>query len=173
MKYENIKLKKELSQAEYISLVDALVSIQIFENESGELEYHPQYLTTTLPSIIALYCLDGIEFAEDDVLFDKDFIDKLNADKIIHAITNFMIFDDEAEARNLGYFQIPFYYYKALEDADAIVRQKLKDATASGKLLKLVSAFMAGAIDGLKNSDIQKSFNELADLVNNDDRKLN
>ena len=171
MKYENVKFKDELSQEEYISLVDAISSIQLFENEEGELEYHPQYLTTTLPSIIALYCLDGIEFDEKDVLFDKDFIDRLNADKRIHEITQYVMYDGMVKTPEGIGTTYPHYYYTALEDANKIVQQKLKDATASGKLFKLVSAFMVGVINGLEKPENKSVLEELVNLKNNTSEK--
>lgn len=173
MKYTNLKIRERLGQAEYISLVDSIVNIQLMKDDNGNLEYHPEYLTTTLPSIVTAFCIEGIEFEDGDTLYDVDFINRIMADNNISSITDYIIYGvDRPEIPNFDYVT-PLYFYRAIEDSKLIIEQRLKNATAAGQLLKIVSAFMTGVVDGIKKEDISGVLKKLTSENKTENKKLN
>ena len=70
MKYNenDIRIKRSIPSVDYCKLVDSIVQVQLFVDE-----YHPEYLTTALPSIIAHVAIEGIEWEDDEKnMFNDD-----------------------------------------------------------------------------------------------------
>ena len=67
MKIGEVKVKRRVSDIDYFAMVDQMVNIA-FTHDPGNFdvftEYRPDQLTIAAPSIIAKFCLDGLELEE-------------------------------------------------------------------------------------------------------------
>ena len=122
MKYNesDIKIRRSIPSVDYCKLVDSIVQVQLFVDE-----YHPEYLTTALPSIIAHVAIDGIEWEDDEKnMFNDDVAQAVLQDD--------GILGETVRAIQFGYFGIdnvgdyPWYIDRAIDDAEKIIKQRLE-----------------------------------------------
>lgn len=133
MKYNpsEIKIKNYIPSIDYCRLVDSIVQVQLFLNE-----YHPEYLTTALPSIIAHVAIEGVEWEEDEMnMFNDDVAKAVSEDdgvlgEIVRGIQfGYLALD------NVGTY--PWFLDRAIDDADKIIKQRLE-------MLKPINSVLVG-----------------------------
>jgi hypothetical protein len=156
MKYENITVKETISPTEYQEFVNALVNIQIID-DANQIYYRPEYLTSTLPSILAHFCLDGIEWEEDEqIMYSDELVEKIMADEVLRsAITEIMpspAWED---------ITIPNYIHCAMEDAQKRVDYYLNSHRPTDLFVNALLSIMG---DLTKISDLIQTDNGAAIL---------
>lgn len=120
MKYNNVKLKENLTADEYQDLVAAIYNIQIYE-DGVDFAYQPELLSMMLPSILAHTCLDGIEWDESEtIMYSNEISDKIMADSTLSAIVAPII-----ESVEYDDITLPYYITRAMRDAEKKVAFKL------------------------------------------------
>lgn len=132
------KVKSKISYLDYIKLVDRIVSLAFFDNEeTGETEYVPHYLTVFLPIAILDTCIEGVELDDEE---NEDWTkciesiekqDKLR-EKINSIITGIDYLDSD----------YPIYVQDAIDDAEKIINLKLQEFSPMSKFLASITAFM-------------------------------
>lgn len=76
----NVKIKKNLSLSEKISIINLVVDSYFTENvETKEIEYTPWYKEIGLVSAFGIYVLEGVTFDEDESIYDLIIEDHTNA----------------------------------------------------------------------------------------------
>lgn len=153
MKYNavNLTIKDSIPARDYCILVDNICGVQLFNGE-----YHPEYLTTALPSIIAHYVIDGIEWEDDERnVFNDDVVEKIYAanDELTAMVHEIMHSDDLCPI-----------FSRAVKDAEKIIKYKLQSYTPLNNLLITVNDIITKLSDELKDVDIKSLTDALAGL---------
>lgn len=155
------KVKSKISYLDYIKLVDRIVSLAFFDNEeTGETEYVPHYLTVFLPIAILDTCIEGVELDDEE---DEDWT------KCIESIEK----QDELREKinsiitGIDYFgsDYPTYVQDAIDDAEKIINLKLQEFSPANKFLKSITSFadtMNKQFDGVDVKEFVKTLEMIA-----------
>lgn len=100
MKKKNTKIKKNITMADKISAIEAIVDANFtLDEETGERKYTPYYNHIATVIAITTNFLEGIEFEEDDLVYDI-----VMKDTTLHKLVNKFFYNiegtDEAEKEN-------------------------------------------------------------------------
>ena len=152
MKYndENLTIKDTIPARDYCMLVDSIWQVQLFNGE-----YHPEYLTTALPSIIAHSVIDGIEWEDDERnMFNDDVVEKIyEANDELTYIVNEIMYSDLCPI-----------FSKAVKDAEKIIQYRLQSYTPLNNLLITVNDMITKFADELKDIDTKNIIDALASI---------
>lgn len=165
MKIGEVKVKRRVSDIDYFAMVDQMVNIA-FTHDPGNFdvftEYRPDQLTIAAPSIVAKFCLDGLELEEGESFFDTDIREILNKDeRIKEPLAN-------AESGHYSYktddgwaFDECFGYADALKDATKIIKQRKKELEPAGEMMRSVATFFEALTAKMNSVDTEEVGNAI------------
>lgn len=145
MKIGEVKVKKRVDDLDYFAMVDQMVNIAFAHDPNNFdvfTEYRPDQLTVAKPSIIAKFCLEGLELEGEESFFDAEIREILNNDERLKKPL--------ADAEAGGWLckgeegwgaKSCFGYAEALEDATKIIKQRKKELEPAGEMMRSIAAF--------------------------------
>lgn len=147
---ETVKVKDSIDVGSYLNLVEAIVNFAFITGENGELQYAPHYMTAALPAIITHFCLDGIEFEEDeDSIYSIKLVTAIKENEEVSELINDILY---------GISDKYSYIYSALEDANKLIEYRLEQ-------LKPFNVFMNGMNNMLEEIKKELSPEDIAKFV--------
>lgn len=165
------EVKSKISYLDYIKLVDKIVSLAFFDNEeTGETEYVPHYLTVFLPIAILDSCIEGVELDDEE---NEDWT------KCIESIEK----QDELREKidsiitGIDYWgsDYPRYVQDAIDDADKIINLRLHEFSPANKFLTSVTSFvdtMNKQFDGVDVKEFVKTLEMIANTTSETQDKV-
>ena len=147
---ETVKVKDSIDVGSYLNLVEAIVNFAFITGENGELQYAPHYMTAVLPAIITHFCLDGIEFEEEE--------DSIYSIKLVTAIKENEEVSELIDDILYGISDKYSYIYSALEDANKLIEYRLEQ-------LKPFNVLMSGMNNMLEEIKKELSPEDIAKFV--------
>ena len=149
-------VKNNISIGEYLLLVEAIVDFSFSRDESGKvLMYTPHYVTAGLPALVVNFCIDGVEADPNEVgYFSGELVNAINENEELRETVNNII-------NGCGIFndEVPHYFYRALEDADKIIKVELEKLSPPNTFLIEANKLLRNLNDSLKDVDV-KAFAE-------------
>lgn len=145
---EALKIKDSIDVGSYLNLVEAIVNFAFIEGENGELQYAPHYMTAALPAIIAHFCVDGIEFEEDeDSVYSIKLVSAIQENEEVSSLINEALY---------GINEKYTYIYAALEDANKLIDNQLEQLKPFNVLMHNMNNILNEVKNELSPEDIAK-----------------
>lgn len=163
------KVKSNISYLDYIKLVDRIVSLAFFDNEeTGEIEYVPHYLTVFLPIAILDSCIEGVELDDEENEDWTKCIESIEKqDELRERINSIITGRDYLDS------DYPIYVQDAIDDAEKIINLKLQEFSPANKFLKSITSFtdtMNKQFDGVDVKEFVKTLEMIANTSETQDK---
>lgn len=162
------KVKSKISYLDYIKLVDRIVSLAFFDNEeTGETEYVPHYLTVFLPIAILDTCIEGVELDDEENEDWTKCIESIEKqDELRERINSIITGRDYLDS------DYPIYVQDAIDDAEKIINLKLQEFSPVNKFLTSITSFMDVMNKQFEGVDMQEFAKNLEMITNSSQPKI-
>lgn len=162
------KVKSNISYLDYIKLVDRIVSLAFFDNEeTGETEYVPHYLTVFLPIAILDTCIEGVELDDEENEDWTKCIESIEKqDELRERINSIITGRDYLDS------DYPIYVQDAIDDAEKIINLKLQEFSPVNKFLTSITSFMDVMNKQFEGVDMQEFAKNLEMITTSSQPKI-
>lgn len=155
----NVKIKEDITFEDQLNAIEYITSSNFSINE-GEIEFTPEYTMSSELEAIALYFMQGIEFEDDDIMYEC-----IMKDKEVLSLTQKFFYDEDEKVnkKNGKYISIYNFVMNNVQKKVDFMLQKLihtnpvmnEFSTLLSSIFHIISNFRFDNLLKLKDVDIK------------------